>query len=303
MRNFSGLSNLSGFLDFLTFEKRFSSHTISAYETDLRQFTIYLQVQYQSEDPAEATHFMIRSWIVSMMEEKMDPRSVSRKITTLRTYYKFLVRKGVISRTPMLKVQAPKVAKKLPEYIDQTRMESLVDAELQEGDYESYRDWFIVDFLYRTGIRRAELTGLKLKDVNLASLTITVTGKRNKQRQLPVTPAFKTDIIKYLQLRNEYVSEKGTGSDAFFVGNTGNQITAQHVYRTVKAAVSLVSTGKKKSPHVLRHSFATAMLNNGADINSIKELLGHSSLAATQVYTHNSIEKLREVYRRAFPKA
>lgn len=245
---------------------------------------------------------MIRTWIVSMMEAKMDARSVNRKITTLRTFYKFLVRMGVLQRTPMLKVIAPKTDKKLPEYIDQTRMEKL--SEMPEGDdFVEFRNWFLVDFLYRTGIRRSELIGLTLEEVNLRAKVITVTGKRNKVRQVPLTDSFVEEINRYLKLREKYQLEQGGSGSYFFVGDDGNQITIGYVYRTVKAAVSLVSTGKKRSPHILRHSFATALLNNGADINAIKELLGHSSLAATQVYTHNSIEKLREVYRRAFPKA
>jgi integrase/recombinase XerC len=297
------LNNLSRFLDYLTFEKRFSSHTIQAYETDLKQYASFLQEQYQSDDLAGASHFIIRSWIVSLIENKVDARSVARKITTLRTFYKFLVRTAVIERTPMLKVLAPKVPKKLPEYIDQTRMETLSEQEIPVNDFVAYRDWFLVDFLYRTGVRRAELIGLKVADVNLYSMTIRVTGKRNKMRQIPMTHSFRDEIKKYLELRKDFLEGKGGDNDWFFIGNSGNQITPNFVYLKVKAAISLVSTGKKRSPHVLRHSFATAMLNNGADINSIKELLGHSSLAATQVYTHNSIEKLREVYRRAFPKA
>lgn len=297
------MNNLSRFLDYLTFEKRFSSHTIQAYETDLQQYSAFLQEQYQSDDLAGASHFIIRSWIVSLMENQVEARTVARKITTLRTFYKFLVRTSVIERTPMLKVLAPKVPKKLPEYIDQTRMETLAEQEIPENDFCAFRDWLLVDFLYRTGVRRAELVGLKVEDVNLYSMTIRVTGKRNKMRQIPMTHSFRDEIKKYLELRKEFLVEKGRESDAFFIGNSGNQITPGFVYLKVKAAISLVSTGKKRSPHVLRHSFATAMLNNGADINSIKELLGHSSLAATQVYTHNSIEKLREVYRRAFPKA
>ena len=297
------MKEISRFLDYLTFEKRFSTHTIAAYEADLRQFTEFLSLQYQIDSPLEATHFIIRSWIVSLMELKMDARSVNRKMTTLRTFYRFMVRTGNIQRSPMLKVMAPKMSKKLPEYIDQTRMEPLAEEIPDESDFKAFRDWLMVDFLYRTGIRRAELTGLKTGDVNLPALTVRVTGKRNKMRIIPISQSFRPVLEKYLVSRTAFQSESGNFNDYFFIGNKGNQMTAPFVYKTVKAAVSLVSTGKKRSPHVLRHSFATALLNNGADINAIKELLGHSSLAATQVYTHNSIEKLREVYRKAFPKA
>jgi integrase/recombinase XerC len=297
------VKEISRFLDYLTFEKRFSSHTISAYAADLQQFATFLSTEYQMESPGEATHFIIRSWIVSLMENNIAARSVNRKIAALRTFYRFLVRKGSIPRSPMVKVLAPKMSKKLPEYIDQTRMEKLADEMPDEEDFLSFRNWLLVDFLYRTGIRRAELTGLTVEDVNLAALTVRVTGKRNKMRIIPITPSFRPVIERYLKRRKEFQTENGSRNDYFFISNEGNQITPAFVYKTVKAAVSLVSTGDKRSPHVLRHSFATALLNNGADINAIKELLGHSSLAATQVYTHNSIEKLREVYRKAFPKA
>ncbi len=296
------MNNIEKFLAYLRFEKRFSAHTLLAYETDLIQFKDYLVNQYQTEDLATATHFYIRSWVVSLMDAETDARSVGRKITTLRSFYRFLVRNGTMERSPMLKVQAPKVAKRLPEYIDEPRMEQLL--ETPEGDdFETYRNWLIMDFFYRTGVRRAELIGLKLSDVNLYNLTINVLGKRNKVRQIPITNSFRGLIEKYLQLRATFLTEQEQQNDWFFVDNKGNQMYPVFVYRLVKSAISKVSTGKKKSPHVLRHTFATTMLNHGADINAIKEILGHASLAATQVYTHNSVEKLREIYKQAFPKA
>ncbi|MBK9636768.1 MAG: tyrosine-type recombinase/integrase [Bacteroidetes bacterium] len=292
------------FISYLKHEKRYSAHTILAYDTDLKQFLDFLQVQYQIASPSEASHFIIRSWIVSLMEEKLDPRSVNRKITTLRTLYRYLVRQRIIQRNPMLKVQAPKTKKKLPEYVDEEKMERLLDPKMEiAGDFQSVRNFLMVDFFYRTGVRLSELIGLKVTDVNLFSLTVTVLGKRNKVRQIPITNSFKIILEKYLILRNGFLVEVGGDSPYFFLGNNGNQMYPGFVYRTVKSSISLVSTGKKRSPHILRHSFATAMLNHGADINAIKEILGHSSLAATQVYTHNSIEKLKEVYNQAFPKA
>lgn len=296
------MNDIEKFLAYLRFEKRFSVHTLLAYETDLIQFKDYLVTQYQTEDLATATHFYIRSWVVSLMDAQTDARSVGRKITTLRSFYRFLVRSGVMQRSPMLKVQAPKVAKRLPEYIDEPRMEQLL--EQPEGDdFEAYRNWLIMDFFYRTGVRRAELIGLKVEDVNLYNLTINVLGKRNKVRQIPITNSFRGLIENYLRLRSVFLEEQGQQNDWFFVDNKGNQMYPVFVYRLVKSAISKVSTGKKKSPHVLRHTFATTMLNHGADINAIKEILGHASLAATQVYTHNSVEKLREIYKQAFPKA
>jgi integrase/recombinase XerC len=292
------------FLDYLRFEKRSSVHTVTAYEIDLRQFSDYLAEQYQITDLTEATHMIVRSWIVSMMEAGIDPRSVNRKITTLRTLYRFLIKTGRMQRSPMLKVQAPKTKKKLPEYIDEKKMEQLLQIEgEQPADFMQFRNYLVIDFFYRTGVRLSEMIQLKVSDVNLYNLTITVLGKRNKVRQIPITLGFKTLIEDYLGQRKKFLGEMGTEHPYFFVDNKGNQMSPGFVYTTVKNSISQVSTGQKRSPHVLRHSFATAMLNHGADINAIKELLGHSSLAATQVYTHNSIEKLKEIYKQAFPKA
>ncbi len=297
-------SEYDTFISYLKHEKRYSAHTVLAYDTDLKQFLDFLQSQYQITAPSEASHFNIRSWIVSLMEDKLDPRSVNRKITTLRTLYRYLVRQRIVQRNPMLKVQAPKTKKKLPEYVDEEKMERLLDPKMEiAGDFQSVRNFLMVDFFYRTGVRLSELIGLKVSDVNLFSLTVTVLGKRNKVRQIPITNSFKIILQNYLGLRSDFLNEVGVDSPYFFLGNNGNQMYPGFVYRTVKSSISLVSTGKKRSPHILRHSFATAMLNHGADINAIKEILGHSSLAATQVYTHNSIEKLKEVYKQAFPKA
>ena len=292
------------FLSFLKFEKRFSEHTIVAYTIDLTQYYDYLQVQYQMDDAGASTHFIIRSWIVSLMELGLDPRSVSRKVTTLRTFYRFLVKVKRIERTPMLKVQAPKVSKKLPEYLDDNKMAILLKPNIDEDNaFESTRDLLILDFFYRTGVRLSELINLKITDINLFNLTVKVLGKRNKVRMIPITMNFKSALTEFLLMRNDFLIQHDVKHDFVFPDNKGNQMSPNFVYRRVKAMISIVSTGRKRSPHVLRHSFATSMLNHGADINAIKELLGHSSLAATQVYTHNSIEKLKEIYKQAFPKA
>ncbi|MBK9399904.1 MAG: tyrosine-type recombinase/integrase [Bacteroidetes bacterium] len=292
------------FINYLRFEKRSSEHTVIAYENDLKQYADYLGIQYQLIDLTQSSHFIIRSWIVSLMEAGLDPRSVNRKITTLRTFYRFLVKTGRLERSPMIKVMAPKTKKKLPEYVDEPRMQKLFVLESeQEAGFENLRNLLIMDFFYRTGVRLSELIGLKVSDVNLYNLTITVLGKRNKIRQIPITNNFRQILTEYLEERQKFMLEHCTDHPYFFVENKGNQMYPGFVYRLVKNSISRVSTGEKRSPHVLRHSFATAMLNHGADINAIKELLGHSSLAATQVYTHNSIEKLKEIYKQAFPKA
>jgi len=292
------------FINYLRFEKRSSEHTVIAYENDLKQYADYLAIQYQISDLTLSSHFIIRSWIVSLMEAGLDPRSVNRKITTLRTFYRFLVKTGRLGRSPMIKVLAPKTKKKLPEYVDEQRMQQLfTDEAEQAAGFEQLRNLLILDFFYRTGVRLSELIGLKVSDVNLYNLTITVLGKRNKIRQIPITNNFRQLLSEYIIERKKFMQENSTDHPYFFVDNKGNQMYPGFVYRLVKSSISRVSTGDKRSPHVLRHSFATAMLNHGADINAIKELLGHSSLAATQVYTHNSIEKLKEIYKQAFPKA
>jgi integrase/recombinase XerC len=310
------------FISHLQFEKRFSAHTVTAYRADLIQFADYLQVQYQLNDIESANHMLIRSWVVSLMEAKLNARSVNRKITTLRTFYRFLQREKVITANPMLKIQAPKTSKRLPEFVDEKRMNLVLDKAETEKDnsdktkkrknnkepehaYYAGRNHIILEFFYMTGVRLSELIGLKLRDVNMYNLSVTVTGKRNKVRQIPITLPFKKRLEEYLVARKSFLSEINKESDWFFVNDKGNQLYPKFVYRLVKGELSSHSeiTNTRKSPHILRHSFATALLNKGADINAIKELLGHSSLAATQVYTHNTIDKLKDIYKQAFPKA
>jgi integrase/recombinase XerC len=292
------------FLNYLTVERRFSKHTIISYKTDLSQFEKFIKDSYELEDIKEVSHLYIRSWVVSLMENGIDPKSVNRKITALRSFYKFLIKTEVIDKNPMLKIQAPKVSKKLPEFLDEKKMDVLFDNMSKGCDlYEEVRDFLILDFFYRTGVRLSELIELKINNVNFHNLTITVTGKRNKVRQIPITIGFKQNLERFLKLRKEFLNGLNVDCHYFFTDNKGNKMYPVFVYRIVKTNIKMVSTGKKKSPHILRHTFATTMLNNGADINAIKELLGHSNLSATQVYTHNTIEKLKEVYKQAFPKA
>jgi integrase/recombinase XerC len=292
------------FINYLTVERRFSKHTIVGYQTDLLQFSNFIKDTYEVEDIREVSHLYIRSWVVSLMENGIDPKSVNRKITALRSFYKFLIKTGVVDKNPMLKIQAPKISKKLPEFLDNKKMDAIFDNMSNDGNvYEQVRDFLILDFFYRTGVRLSELIDLKIENVNLHNLSVTVTGKRNKVRQIPITIGFKKAIENYLKLRKEFLNDLNMNCHYFFTDNKGNKMYPVFVYRIVKANIKMVSTGKKKSPHILRHTFATTMLNNGADINAIKELLGHSNLSATQVYTHNTIEKLKEVYKQAFPKA
>ena len=297
------MNELERFISYLSLEKRFSKHTIIAYQGDLTQFRDYLVTQYQLEDFTQVSHFIIRSWAVSLIEQGLDTRSVNRKLTCLRTFYRFLMKNQLVTKNPMQKVQAPKNSTKLPEYLEDQKMDQLLEPKLDDSSYEALRNNLIIDFFYRTGVRLSELINIKINDVNLYNLTVTVLGKRNKMRQIPLTNKFKVLIQKYLVARSDFMKENGTVHDYFFTENNGNQMYPKFVYRLVKTEISKVSTSKKRSPHILRHTFATTMLNHGADINAIKELLGHSSLAATQVYTHNSIEELKEIYKQAFPKA
>jgi len=291
----------SSFIQYIKFEKRFSPHTVLAYESDLDQFFKYTTFTYETEVPEEINHSMVRSWIVSMMEQKITPRSITRKITTLKTFYKFLLRNGEITSNPMQKVQAPKISKRLPVYVEEPNMKILF-SEVDFGDgFIGMRDRLLMELFYATGMRLSELVNLTEKDFDLGNCQVKVLGKRNKERIIPFADPLKAMIKAYLSLKsNQEFSEH---SDRFFVDESGVPIAAKKPYYLVNKYLKQATTITKKSPHVLRHTFATHMLNNGADLNSVKELLGHANLAATQVYTHNTIEKLKKVYKQAHPRA
>ncbi len=289
---------IGNFIDYLEFEKRFSIHTLKAYRSDLQQFAIFLRTEEQVEKLDEISSPMIRSWLVKMMEEGIDPRSINRKITSLKTFFKYSMKNGWITINPMLKVVSPKVPKKLPVYVEAQKMDFLLDSTEFPAGFEGTRDRLILELFYGTGMRRAELLSLLMEDLDVHQKQLKVTGKRNKQRIIPLHDSLLDLFRQYLELRNPIV-----GNDALvFVTPQGKPLYPELVYRLVKKQLSKVSTQSKRSPHVLRHSFATEMLNQGADLNAIKEILGHANLSATQVYTHNSIEKLRNVYKKAHPR-
>ena len=294
------------FIRYLTYEKRYSNHTVTAYQNDLLQFESFLKEQYGITSSGDAEHTMIRSWLVQLMEQtgreqskKTSARSVNRKISALRTYFKFLLKNKKVKHNPMLKIVRPKEAKKLPVFLDESRTEVLLDkADFGEG-FAAQRNRLILEMFYATGMRVSELCNIEERNINMSDCTVKVLGKRNKERVIPFTGEMKKWI-------SDYRSEKkknGFNGNYFFVTDDGKKVYSKFVYRLANKYLGLVSTADKKSPHVLRHTFATHMLNNGADINSIKEILGHASLAATQVYTHNTIEKLKKVYKQAHPRA
>jgi integrase/recombinase XerC len=289
------------FFKYLQFEKRYSPHTLTSYRTDLRQFSEYLTQAYGIEDPAEADHTLIRSWIVTLLQKKLDPRSVNRKIASIRAYYRFLLRQGHITKNPTLKVVAPKVAKKLPSFVSQESFNQLLDSFGFEDTYEGYRDKLILELLYGTGIRLAELIGITHADVDFSAHTLKVTGKGNKERIIPINDSLYLCLQAYQEKKK--IQFPDNHPPHLLVTNKTLPLYPKFVYRVVTKYISLITTAEKKSPHVLRHSFATHLLNQGADLNAIKDLLGHANLAATQVYTHNSIEQLKSIFEKAHPKA
>ncbi|MFN8316863.1 MAG: tyrosine-type recombinase/integrase [Chitinophagales bacterium] len=290
--------NVQAFLQFIQHEKRYSPNTLMAYAMDLEQFAAFAKEQFAQDDIDIVSHIEIRSWMVSLMEQKLLARSINRKISTLKSYYKFLMRKAVIAKNPMVKVISPKSAKQLPVFIEQKGMQSLLTQIEFEDSFEGVRDKLIIEMLYATGMRRSELLNLRDKDIDSYGGQIKVIGKGKKERIIPLNNELLSVIASFQKVKSEICE----ASDYLICEKTGKPVTASKVYAIVKKYLSMVTTVNKRSPHVLRHSFATHLLNNGAEINAVKELLGHSNLAATQVYTHNTIEKLKDVYKKAHPR-
>ena len=291
---------ITSFLSYIEYERRYSKHTIESYGNDLEQFRLYLMSEYQKEEMELAGHLEIRSWIVQMMEQKISPRSINRKLSTLKSFFKFLMRKGVVKKNPLSKVLAPKTSKRLPVFVEKSGIERLLtDIEFPEG-FEGARDKMIIDLFYGTGMRRSELNNLKETDIDSYNAQIKVLGKGNKERIIPIQPQLRTALREYIDLKNQSIANS---SIHLFVNREGKLLNPSNIYQIVKKYLNLITTIDKKSPHVLRHTFATHLMNNGADINAVKELLGHASLAATQVYTHNTIDKLKNIYKQAHPKA
>ncbi|HLO43072.1 MAG TPA: tyrosine-type recombinase/integrase [Leadbetterella sp.] len=288
------------FLSYLQNEKRLSSHTVLAYKTDLQQFQVFMNsVSPDFEIPA-SQHKDIRAWVVQLSENEIDNRSINRKIASLRAFYKFLQVKKKIEVNPVALIKSLKTAKRLPVYVEEKPMENLFELVSFTSDFVGLRDKLLIEMLYGTGIRLSELINIKVTDVDVFGKRITVLGKRNKHRVIPLHQTLLDLIQKYLSIKKEQFHSE---HDFLLLTDKHEQLYRVFVQRKVKYYLELVTTITKKSPHVLRHSFATHLLNRGADLNAIKELLGHSNLAATQIYTHNSISQLKEVYKKAHPKA
>jgi integrase/recombinase XerC len=293
---------ISLFLQYIQYEKNYSTHTVAAYENDLRQF-IAFACGDEPFVPQAIGEKIVREWIISLMEEGYSPHSVNRKLSSLKSFYRYLYRYKHIEHNPLKKVAGPKSPKALPYFVKEKDMETLLPdwTEEDEKTFENERDRAILDVFYSTGMRCAELVGLKEEDVDFGAQLIKVTGKRNKQRLIPFSLLLKTSLQEYCSVRDEQIAVRT--ANAFFTRNDGRPLTNNIVYHSVRKKLADVPNLSKRSPHVLRHTFATSMLNNGADLNAVKELLGHASLASTEVYTHTTFEELKKTYHQAHPRA
>jgi integrase/recombinase XerC len=292
---------LTSFFKYLEFEKRVSRHTLMAYRNDLSQFGEFLHNNFETDDLLRVDYGMVRSWIIHLMESGVQPSSINRKMAALRTFYKFLLREQIIEKNPMQKVRALKTGKRLPAFVQENEMNHLLDHFSFADNFEGLRDLLVLELLYATGMRLSELIGLRDNHVNLSGCQLKVLGKRNKERIIPFPRQLVSVIESYLHERNKLFGKPEHGH--LLVTNRGEACYPMFVYRIVQRYLSLYTTTPKRSPHTLRHTYATHLLNRGAEINAVKDLLGHSNLAATQVYTHNSVEKLKKLYDQAHPKA
>ncbi|WP_020533607.1 tyrosine-type recombinase/integrase [Flexithrix dorotheae] len=292
---------IQSFLNYLQYEKRSSPHTIKSYKKDLEQFHEFCLSQFPlgTETVVLETmdYEMIRSWVIQLIADEISPRSVNRKIATINTFYKFLLKKGVIEDLPTRKLQSLKYSKKLPNFVKETEMEGVFETGFPEGQNYSMKEKLVIELFYGTGIRLSELINLKVEGINLNTRVLKVLGKRNKERMIPIND-------KLLELLENYIKTNELSQDNFLITtDKGKKAYPSMIYKIVNNYLSLYTTSGKKSPHTLRHTFATHLLNNGADLNAIKDLLGHANLAATQIYTHNSIERIKKIFEQAHPKA
>lgn len=287
------------FISYLKYEKRNSSHTVTAYKKDLDQFVLFSTEMIGEFDVKRVDAKLVRSWIVSLMEQQYTPRSVNRKISTLKAFYRFLMKNEIVENNPAVNIPVPKIRKKLPNFVEENNLHHLLDDGYFTSDFCGIRDKLIIALLYGTGIRLAELLQLKERDFDTHGYLIKVLGKRQKERIIPYPRSINQLLQQYIEIRNR---EIGNSPGALFVTEKGKPVYEKLIYRVVNKYLKLVTSLEKKSPHVLRHSYATHLLNRGADLNAVKELLGHSNLSATQVYTHTTFEKLHNIYKQAHPR-
>lgn len=288
------------FVDHLAYEKRYSAHTVAAYQRDLAQFHGFLK-EFGMEKPEEATDKVVRRWMMKLMESGVGPRSVNRKLSSLRSFFRFARMVGVVSADPTALIDAPKTPKRLPEFVEEKGMHRLLDEMAWPDGWKGATDRLVLELLYQTGMRLAELLGLKVGDVDLSRNTLRVFGKRQKERIIPIGDQMTASASHYLAERSTLFGVPQL-NEAFLIDPEGKPLARRSVQRLVSYYLSTVTSQQKRSPHILRHSFATHMLEHGADLNAVKELLGHANLAATQVYTHNTVDKLRRVHAKAHPR-
>lgn len=288
------------FLNYLKFEKRYSRHTIISYQNDLVSFFDYIQIQYGETPLSQLSHIYIRSWLASLKDEGMTAKSINRKISALKSFFKFQIKTGVLQQTPMTRIITPKNEKRLPHFIEDKDMKTLFNYVEFPDTWQGKTEKLLLQLFYNTGMRLSEVINLQNSQVNPYHHSLKILGKGNKERIVPISPELLRAIRNYQKEKEGMLL---TATDFLLVSEKGKPLSPKGVYNRVKFYLSLVTTVEKRSPHVLRHTFATHLTNNGADLNAVKELLGHSSLAATQVYTHNTIDKLKSIYKKAHPKA
>jgi len=293
--------HIKDFLDYLKFQKRYSRHTLLSYENDLASFHLFLEREFNESIIEQIKATYVRTWLASLKEVGHSSKTINRKISTLRSFFKHLVKKEVILQSPMGPISSPKNPKRLPQFVDERDIDTLFTHVTFTDDWQGWTERLVLQILYNCGLRQAELISLQQNHVDISNSSIKVLGKGNKERIIPISSALRSSLQIYLQQKK--LRFPGTESGPLLLNKKGNKLYPRYVYDIVKKYLSLVTTIEKKSPHILRHSFATHLTNNGADINAIKELMGHSSLAATQIYTHNSIEKLKDAHKKAHPKA
>lgn len=293
--------SIQAFLDYLKFEKRYSRHTVISYQTDLIAFFDFIEIQFGISDISSIKATFVRTWLADLKDGGMESKTINRKISSLKSFFKYQLKKGVLQVSPMTTIISQKVSKRLPQYVEEKDISTLFNYVEFPDDWTGKTDRLLIQLFYNTGMRQAELVSLKESNIDTGNGSIKVLGKGNKERVLPVSKELMQSVIDYIKSKRAELEI--FDKEVLLVNSKGVKLYPKYVYNSVKKYLTTVTTIDKRSPHVLRHSFATHLMNNGADLNAVKELLGHSSLAATQIYTHNTIEKLKDVYKKAHPKA